>query len=149
MKKSYWFATILLVVVAGAFFVLNSNETSGIPLDMYKSPTCGCCVGNAGILKGNGFDVNVIPTSNMNAVKSQYNIPREMQSCHTSMIGDYFVEGHVPQEAIDKLLAEMPNIDGIALPGMLSGSPGMPGFKNQEWIIYSLKDGEYSEFMRI
>jgi len=72
-----------------------------------------------------------------------------MQSCHTTEIGDYFVEGHVPIEAIDKLLAEKPDIDGITLPDMPAGSPGMPGVKREEFVIYSLKDGESSEFMRI
>ena len=130
-------------------FAFSGDKVSGVPLTMYKSPNCGCCVGNSAILNNNGFDVKVVPTADMNFVKSRFNIPLEMQSCHTSVIGDYFVEGHVPNAAITKLLAEQPDIDGIALPGMPAGSPGMPGVKNQEWVIYSLKDGEYSEFMRI
>lgn len=62
-------------------------------------------------------------------------------SCHTALINDYFVEGHVPIEAIDKLLTEKPKIKGIALPGMPSGSPGMSGFKLEKWKIYSLDNG--------
>lgn len=140
---------ILLVVGVISMFAFGGEKVSGTPLTMYKSPSCGCCVGNSAILANDGFDVKVVPTGDMEFVKSRFNIPREMQSCHTSVIGDYFVEGHVPQEAINKLLAEQPDIDGIALPGMPSGSPGMPGVKNQEWVIYSLKDGAYEEFMRI
>ena len=85
----------------------------------------------------------------MDIIKSQYQIPAEMQSCHTSVIDDYFIEGHVPMEAIEKLMNEKPDIDGIALPRMPSGSPGMPGVKTETWIIYSLKDGQYEEFMRV
>ena len=85
----------------------------------------------------------------MNSIKEKYNIPYNMQSCHTTEIGDYFVEGHVPIEAVNKLLAEKPDIDGITLPDMPSGSPGMPGPKREEFIIYSLKDGEAEEFMRL
>jgi hypothetical protein len=72
-----------------------------------------------------------------------------MDSCHTLIIEDYFVEGHIPIEAIEKLLAEQPDIDGITLPDMPSGSPGMPGVKKGDFVIYSVKGGKTSEFMRI
>ena len=73
-----------------------------------------------------------------------------MESCHTTVIGEYFVEGHVPVEAIEKLLAEKPDVAGIGMPGMPSGSPGMPGAKQGQFIIYSInKDGTINEFMRI
>ena len=72
-----------------------------------------------------------------------------MADNRTVIIGDYFVEGHMPFEAIEKLLSEKPDVDGIALPDMPSGTPGMPGEKREEWIIYSLKDNQIFEFMRI
>lgn len=151
MKNKNLLLLIGILLIGGIFSMIafGGEKVSGVPLTMYKSPTCGCCVGNSAVLKNNGFDVQVVPTGDMKFVKSRFNIPVEMQSCHTSVIGDYFVEGHVPNAAITKLLEEQPDIDGIALPGMPSGSAGMPGVKNQEWIIYSIKDGEYSEFMRI
>lgn len=116
---------------------------------VYKSPTCGCCVGFIGFLKKDGYGVEIEETTDMDSIKKEHNIPSSMQSCHTSLIGDYFVEGHMPLEVIDKLLAEKPDLDGIALPGMPAGSPGMPGLKTEEFIIYGIKDGEVSEFMRI
>ena len=83
-------------------------------------------------------------------VKEKYGIPYSMRSCHTTVIGDYFVEGHVPIEAVEKLMLEKPDIKGIALPGMPSGSPGMPGSKQGPFIVYAInKDGSTSEFMRI
>ena len=139
---------LALIIILGIVMTSDSG-VEGMPLTMYKSPTCGCCVGHAGELTRNNFDVNVIPSSNLATIKAGYNIPREMQSCHTSVVGNYFVEGHMPMEAIDKLLLEQPDIDGIALPGMPSGALGMPGPKTEEWIIYQLKNGEYSEFMRV
>jgi hypothetical protein len=72
-----------------------------------------------------------------------------MQSCHTTIIGKYFIEGHVPLEAINKLLKEQPSIDGIALPGMPIGTPGMPGKKEEPYVIYQLIDGKFSVFMTI
>ena len=65
------------------------------------------------------------------------------------IIGKYFIEGHVPLEAVNKLLIEQPNIDGIALPGMPIGTPGMPGDKDEPYVIYQLKDGKSSVFMTI
>jgi hypothetical protein len=69
-----------------------------------------------------------------------------MQSCHTTVVGDYFIEGHVPIEAIDKLLSEKPLIDGIALPGKPYGAPGMRGAKTSDFTIYALSDGRASVF---
>ncbi len=85
----------------------------------------------------------------MSSIKRRLQISRNMESCHTAVIGDYFVEGHLPVEAVAKLLAEKPAIDGIALPGMPSGSPGMPGPKTAAFKIYALSDGKTSEFMTI
>ena len=86
----------------------------------------------------------------MSSVKKEYQIPEHLAACHTAIIGDYFVEGHIPIEAIEKLFEEKPDIDGIALPGMPAGSPGMPGQQREAFIIYAaLRDGTVSEFMRI
>ena len=79
----------------------------------------------------------------------EYQIPRNMESCHTAVIEGYFVEGHVPVEVIIKLLEEKPDIDGISLPGMPPGSPGMPGQQTEAFKIYALSDGTTSEFMII
>tara|TARA_Y100000034_G_C6900863_1_gene416651 strand:- start:745 stop:1260 length:516 start_codon:yes stop_codon:yes gene_type:complete len=117
---------------------------------VYKSPTCGCCGGFSQYMTTWGFDVEIVDTVNLDAIKEEYGIPINMKSCHTTLIGDYFVEGHVPSEAIEKLLVEKPDIAGIALPGMPAGSPGMGGSKNVPWIVYAINyDGSYEEFMRI
>lgn len=149
MKKNYLLISSLLIVVVGAFFIFNTGKVEGTQITIYKSPNCGCCVGHAAELERNGFDVQIIPTYDMEFIKTKHQIPSEMESCHTSIIGDYFVEGHVPIKAINKLLEENPDIDGISLPRMPSGTPGMPGVKKGEWVIYSLSNGKYSEFMRI
>lgn len=153
------FVALGFVVLVGTFFVgklLLSKEgqvadtsVQGEKVTLYKSPTCGCCVSYSGFLKRDGYSVDFEEMTDADRVKKAHNIPLSMQSCHTIIIEDYFVEGHVPLEVIDKLLAEKPDLDGIALPGMPAGSPGMPGLKSEEFIIYGLKDGQVSEFMRI
>jgi hypothetical protein len=134
-------ALLLLLFVAGC----TTEENGGVTAEkviMFKDPNCGCCVGHAAYLEQNGHSVEKNNTNDMVAIKAQYGIPLEMQSCHTAIFGKYFVEGHVPIEAINKLILEQPDIDGIALPGMPSGSPGMPGAKKEKWEIYSIKDGK-------
>lgn len=107
-----------------------------------KSPTCTCCTGHEAYLEGLGMRVQVTVSEDINAVKDVYSIPPEMRSCHTSTIGRYFVEGHVPFAAIQQLLEQRPDIDGISLPGMPSGSPGMGGELEGPLVVYAIDDGE-------
>ena len=138
-----------LYVQKGEVKSVDTNDSNKEKVVVYKSPTCGCCVGYIAYLKEKGYEVEEVNTEDTASVKNRHNIPHNMQSCHTTEIGEYFIEGHMPIEAINKLLAEKPDIDGITLPDMPAGSPGMPGVKREEFVIYSLKDGESSEFMRI
>jgi hypothetical protein len=96
---------------------------------VYKSPTCGCCKGWATYLQRNGYTVTMVDRDDMDSVKDGLGVPEAMRSCHTAKIDGYVIEGHVPVEAIDKLLADKPKVTGIAAPGMPSGSPGMSGPK--------------------
>src|SRR3546814_16032465 len=50
---------------------------------------------------------------------------RSLQGCHTILIGGYTVEGHVPVDAVERLLVQKPAVRGIALPGMPTGSTGL------------------------
>tara|TARA_Y100000310_G_scaffold311906_1_gene358644 strand:+ start:614 stop:1090 length:477 start_codon:yes stop_codon:yes gene_type:complete len=127
----------------------NKAAIDGNKITVFKSPNCGCCVGYVAELEKHGFDVEIIETTDMHSIKQKYKIPRSMESCHTAVIGDYFIEGHVPIEAVNKLLEENPEIDGITLPRMPAGSPGMPGIKKAPVKVYALSDGEASEFTTI
>lgn len=143
-------ALTLLFIVGCTNNSINDPITGdAIELTMYKNPSCGCCVGHKAALEQEGYKVNLVQMQDLSPVKSENQIPSEMESCHTIDAGEYFIEGHVPMEAIEKLLKEKPDIDGIALPGMPSGTPGMPGPKRGPYVIYSLKNGEYTEWMTI
>ena len=159
MKKSYIILAAVLALAGILFFVLSSNRTSGLDtlnsfdgdIKIYKSGSCGCCsvFSNYFQNKGNS-EAEIVTMDSIEEIKSRYEIPSAMESCHTTIVGDYFVEGHVPVEAVEKLLNEKPNISGIAMPGMPSGAPGMPGVKSGDFIVYSVnEDGSYQEFMRI
>jgi hypothetical protein len=70
-----------------------------------------------------------------------------LYSCHTAKIGNYIVEGHVPAAAVAKLLEQQPEIKGIALPGMPSGSPGMDGPPGVYRVIGFSADGSTRRFI--
>ena len=146
---------ILSVALIYTFFELNKQNALAITnankynVEVFKTPSCGCCYGYVKFLEKEKFKVKQIDLRYLHDVKQKYNIPLEMQSCHTTVMGKYFIEGHVPLEAIEKLLKEQPDIDGIALPGMPIGTPGMPGDKEEPFVIYQLVDGKYSIFMTI
>ncbi len=140
---------LLLVGCTSGSSTTGSAVADAGDVTVFKSPNCGCCNGHVSAYKQSGFDVDVNQMSNMDSIKEKHNIPANMLSCHTAEVEGYFVEGHVPIEAVEKLLEERPDIDGIALPGMPSGTPGMPGQKRGTWTIYAIKDGETSVFMEI
>jgi hypothetical protein len=90
-----------------------------------KDPTCGCCTGWVDHLRQVGFVAEVIETPEINRVKVRLGVPQDLASCHTAEIGGYVIEGHVPADAIKRLLAEKPAGKGLAVAGMPMGSPGM------------------------
>ncbi len=146
MKKVIFAIALLALLLYGC--TVTPSGKAGV-VTVYKSQSCGCCVGYISELENNGFEVEVVSTADLSAIKQKYGIPRNMQSCHTAVIDSYFIEGHVPIEAVQKLLAERPEIDGIALPNMPAGSPGMPGVKSEPFKIYAVVDGKTSEFITI
>jgi len=160
MKKT-WIVVGILVVLALTTILLFSRGSNATTfesinnydgdIEIYKSITCGCCSVYSSYVDGKvSPKVNKFNVQDPNEIKREYGIPQELESCHTTIMGDYFVEGHIPLEAVEKLLEEQPDIAGIAMPGMPSGSPGMPGQKYGDFIIYAVDhDGSYSEFMRM
>jgi hypothetical protein len=76
-------------------------------------------------LADNGFSVTTENVEDLTAIKAKYQVPPELQSCHTAIVDGYILEGHVPVKEINRLLKERPTIAGLAVPGMPIGSPGM------------------------
>ena len=76
-------------------------------------------------MEQNGYSAKVEDVQNLADVKTRYQVPVQLQSCHTAIVDGYIVEGHVPVSEIERLLTERPDIAGLAVPGMPVGSPGM------------------------
>ena len=95
-------------------------------MTVYRDPSCGCCEAWAAMARNAGYKVNLIDHPDMPAIKGQYGVPDELLSCHTTIVGGYTVEGHVPLEDVARLLKDKSKtIRGIAVAGMPRGSPGM------------------------
>ncbi|HVM38782.1 MAG TPA: DUF411 domain-containing protein [Sphingomicrobium sp.] len=113
------------LAMLGCSAASESKPAARPRLVMYKDPNCGCCGKWGDAARRAGFIVAVADTADMMALKAKHGVPDALYSCHTSLVGGYVVEGHVPLAAVKKLLATRPKLKGIAVPGMPVGSPGM------------------------
>jgi hypothetical protein len=120
------------------------------PVALFKNPGCECCDGYAAYLRQHGFTVTVKETPKLADISARAGIPTDLQGCHTAFLGGYVVDGHVPIEAIERLLAEQPAVKGLALPGMPPGSPGMAGDKQAPFAIQAIdREGKPRLYMTI
>ena len=105
MKK---IKTVILLSILTLFLSLSvsANQTGNLNVEVFKTPSCGCCYGYVLFLEKENYKVKQTDMRSLHSIKQKYNIPVEMQSCHTTVMGKYFIEGHVPLEAINKLLKE-------------------------------------------
>jgi hypothetical protein len=138
---------------AGAALATTTAEQQLPSILVYKTATCGCCHGWVEHMREAGFTVDARDVADNVAlmqVKVDAGVPVEMSSCHTSLIDGYVVEGHVPADQVKRLLAERPNVLGIAAPGMPAGSPGMdiPNSPAYDIIAWGA-DGSRSVFAEI
>ena len=156
MKKITVFAAVAgLVLVGLAFSFLQGDATAASKIVVSKTATCGCCGSWVEHLKAAGFDVEVYDMSqaNLNSYKIRHGIDRKFWSCHTAVINGYVVDGNVPAEQIVRMLAEKPEIAGLAVPGMPAGSPGMEmadKSMHQPFDVVAFnKDGSSSVYHRV
>lgn len=114
----------------------------GIEAKLYKNPNCGCCEEYAKYLRANGFDVTVMPTVHLARMQKESGVPEHLAGCHTTRVGPYIFEGHIPVESVKRVLEERPTIRGLAVPGMPPGSPGMGGTKTGPLHVYYISESQ-------
>ena len=144
-------ASALAVTLIGCGAAATGAGASVRPaITMFRDPHCGCCLKWAQIAKAAGYTVNVVPRDDMAAVKTKLGVPSDLYSCHTSQVGPYVVEGHVPLKAVEKLLRDKPKgVIGVALPGMPAGAPGMEhpsGYKDAINVVAFDRKGAAKAF---
>jgi hypothetical protein len=121
-------------------FVLVFSGLTGAndrTIAVYKSATCGCCAKWIERLKQAGHSVKVTELDDLQGIKDQFNVPKELRSCHTAVVDGYVFEGHVPIDLISKIVAARPPLRGLAVPGMPLGSDGMevPSGKKAQYQV--------------
>ncbi|MCV0425219.1 MAG: DUF411 domain-containing protein [Roseibium sp.] len=110
-------------------------------ITVYKTPWCGCCEAWSDAMKAAGFHVVTENMEDLTAIKKQAGVPEDLQACHTAVVGGdrkYVVEGHVPLEAISKMMTERPDIRGLAVPGMPQGSLGMGYDPSAVYTVFAI-----------
>ena len=140
-------ATALLLALAGA--APTAQRPAPVTVDVYKSPTCGCCSKWVDHLREQKFTVRATDTDQVEAIKTKHGVPTAVRSCHTALVAGYVIEGHVPAADIQRLLKERPAVVGIAAGGMPVGSPGMevPGRPAEPYDVVSFdKNGRTAVF---
>lgn len=125
-------------IVAGALALTTLSVSAGETVEVYKSPTCGCCSKWVDHLKDHGFTVNEHDVGNKEA-RARAGISPSLGSCHTALVNGYAIEGHVPARDIKRLLRERPKAVGLAVPDMPHGSPGMEGARNDPYDVLLVK----------
>lgn len=135
----------------------DAKEYGGAPavqgkvISVHRSETCGCCKSWITHLEKHGFVVEDHVERDMDGVKKRLGVPAEMGSCHTAVVDGYVIEGHVPAQDIVALLAKKPAIQGLSVPAMPVGTPGMedPSGRKDPFSVMSFsKDGtrEYRRY---
>lgn len=135
--------------LAGLFLSGAALAAALPPVEVYKSPYCGCCGQWVEHMRQAGFTVNVHDVQDVPAARRAAGMPERFGSCHTAKVGGYAVEGHVPAADVKRLLAEKPKAAGIAVPGMPQGAPGMETPRPQPYAtLLVAQDGGSAVFAR-
>lgn len=135
---------VLVSFILGGSLPINAGHASQADhskdITVFKTPWCGCCEVWVEALREAGYMVKSTDMEDLSLIKKQGSVPKRLEACHTAVIGSdrkYVLEGHVPLEAIEKLMSETPDIRGIATPGMPTGSLGMGYDEDAQYSVYA------------
>lgn len=148
LTRRHFVAALALAPLAAALRSPAAAQ-AGPAVEVWKDSTCGCCKEWIAHLRSVGFTVTAHDGGNAGA-RAKAGIALQYASCHTALVGSYAIEGHVPAREIQRLLAERPNAIGLAVPGMVKGSPGMEqGVRVEPYAVLLLhRDGGSSTYAK-
>ena len=133
------------ILAAGSMLALgimpSARALQALPLvTVYKEPACGCCGKWAKHMQASGFRVETREVTDVTPIRRRYGVPDELASCHTAIVGGYAIEGHVPAADIKRLLREGTKAKGLAVPGMVAGSPGMEQGQSKPYMTIAFDE---------
>lgn len=148
------FGSLVASLLLAASFAIASDgraePSSETAMTVFKSPYCGCCAKWVDYMREHGFDVTVRDMEELDVIKRTAGVPGDLEACHTATIDGYVIEGHVPVEAVQRLLGERTKVRGLAVPGMPAGSPGMESPRPESYSVYSFEpNGERTVYMSV
>jgi len=146
MKRRHF---LTATTVGAAVVALPALAATALPVvEVFKSPTCGCCGAWVDHLKAAGFPVKLTEVGDTTVTRKRYGLPDKFGSCHTGVVNGYVVEGHVPADEVKRMLAMKPESIGLAVPGMPPGSPGMEvGARKDPYDVFLIdRNGRESVF---
>lgn len=142
-------ATLTILFASLTLAACGAPGQTSSDVRVFRTATCGCCLGWAEHMEQSGFSVEVIEVDDLNAEKARLGVPAGIQACHTAEVDGYVVEGHVPASDVQRLLRERPQIRGLAVPGMPEGSPGMEGPNPEPFAVLAFDaQGRVEVFQR-
>lgn len=130
-----WLTMTAGMVMAGLPAGLRLIAADDTAIEIWKSPTCGCCEYWVTHMRTNGFIPTVHNLDDVSPIKRKYGVPSSLASCHTAVVGGFAIEGHVPADVVKQALKERPAILGLAVPGMPMGAPGMEGPRKDPYDV--------------
>jgi hypothetical protein len=140
---------LALLVLSSVSLSAQQAKPAPVAGTVYLTPTCGCCSKWVDHMTAAGFKMSKEMTPDMDLVAAHKRVPQDLRSCHTTVIGDYLIAGHVPADLVRKMLKEQPKIAGLSAPGMPAGSPGMDAPNAPPYAIVAFKaDGTRYEYAR-
>lgn len=156
MKKRVLISTILTLLLSTGMTAHAANPIwqegktdLAYDIQVYHSPTCGCCKGWVDHLKDHHFKVESIEMHDVTPIKQRFGVPAQGASCHTAVVNGKVIEGHVPAQDIKQLLSSKSDIRLLAVPGMPSGGPGMDfeGARKDAFKVFAVsEEGRVSTF---
>ena len=130
---------ILNTILAASLFSVITFSAATTTVEVYKSPTCGCCEKWVDHMRDHGFAVKTHDVGNKE-IRKKMGMSESLGSCHTAVVNGYVFEGHIPAPDIKRFLRERPKALGLAVPDMPHGSPGMEGSRVDPYSVLMVKE---------
>lgn len=148
ISRRTWLAAAVIVPLLAVVVAWRGTAPAGgdLPIiEVFASPSCGCCQAWSDYMASEGFRVRVHHSEDLAAIKLANGVPGELQSCHTALVDGLVIEGHVPADLVKKLLRDRPSgVRGLAVPGMPMGSPGMEGPMKESYTVQAFDSAGHS-----